>query len=133
MKQASLLILENGDGEVLFAKRVSSRENLPGVWSLPSETIEEGESKENAARRCIVEELDNISVESLSLFDAQYFNIGGKEKVLYLFKGLFTGNPTINETRELELLEFLNFPDFFAKYSDDQMGHALQYLRHKWS
>lgn len=133
MKQASLLILENSNGEVLFAKRVSNRENLPGVWSLPSETIEEGESKENAAYRCIVEELDNIDIEDLTLFDAQYFNIDGKEKILYLFKGRFTGNPTIKETRELEVLELLTFPDFFAKYSDSQMGHALRYLRLKLS
>ena len=37
--------------------------------------------------------------------------------------------PIINEPDEIEIMQFMTFSDFFATFTDDDIGHGLVWLR----
>ena len=129
MKEAVLLLLEK-EGKILFGRRAATRTSLPNKWSLPSETIEKGQTKEDAVKHCAKHEL-GLDVGTIELLEERPINKDGEEKVLYFFNVSYTGEPSIMAKEELTELESLSFKDFFAKYTDEQIGHGLQYLRKK--
>lgn len=131
MKKASLLLLEK-NGKYLFARRAKTKKSLPNKWSLPSETIEIKETKEKTAWRCLKHELKGIQVNNLELFETFHFKKEGKEKILYFFKASYTGTAKIKANEELTELKEYTLDEFFKKYSNEEIGHGLQYLREKW-
>ena len=125
MKRAVLLILEK-DRKILFARRAAARKSLPGRWSLPSGTMEENETKEEAAIREAKEEL-NLDLRDFELFDTYEMT----DKILYFFKAPYTEELKIKATEELTELKEYSWEDFFNTYKDEEIGHGLQYLREK--
>ena len=55
------------DDKLLFVKRALTKKSLPGIWSFPSGTIEEGELPTLTAVREVKEEL-NLDVISTKVF-----------------------------------------------------------------
>jgi len=131
MKKAVLLILEQND-KILFARRAETKESLPGRWSLPSETMKEDELIETATERCAAEELQGIELQSITPFDEKHVQKDGEDKILYFMKIQYTGNPSIKDVEELTELQQHSFEEFFKLFSDEQIGHGLQYLRKKF-
>ncbi len=128
--KAALLLLEHADepGTYLFAKRHEDRESLPGCWSLPAETVEPGESPEEAAVRCAYEELGlDLDIEDVERVEQHTFP--EHDKTLYYFVARYHGEPRIREERELTEVERYTLDTFFERYDDSDIGHGLQYLR----
>jgi len=129
MIRAVLLILEK-EGKVLFAKRHDNRSSMPGRWSLPSGKIKSGERLFDAAIREAEEEL-GIHVFDLELFDTFHFQSNSEDKRINFVKADYSQEPKIMAEDELTELRRYSFKDFFQQYSDDEITHALQYLRRK--
>ncbi len=43
MKEHIALVIKNRNNDILFIKRSMNKKTLPGAWSFPSGTVEEGE------------------------------------------------------------------------------------------
>lgn len=126
MKEHAALILKNDDGKILFVKRSMSKKTLPGAWSFPSGTREEGEDIYQTAKREAKEELDtDIEVEKiLATQEIPEFST----KLIYVVAKL-KNNPEIKQFHEIEKLEFMSFEEFFSRFSDNEIGHGLVWIR----
>jgi len=58
MKNHVALIILNDNNETLFIQRSFKKSTLPGAWSFPSGTLENGEDANATAIREALEELD---------------------------------------------------------------------------
>ena len=124
MIKAVLLILEK-EGKIIFVRRTIKRTSLPGKWALPSEKIEEGETKEEATIRCADEEL-GVKLENVKLFKEYHFKDEHEEKVVYFMKANYIGKPFVKDKEEFD--EFIGAGDppiVFTFGSAMRQGHAL--------
>ena len=128
MKDHAAIIIRNSNNEILFIQRSMKKSTLPGAWSFPSGTVEENEHVHTTAVREAKEELD-IEVESectLSTMDLPEFQVR-LHFILYNIKP--ESAPTITEPDEIDQIEWMSFQDFFDKFTDDEIGHGLIWLR----
>lgn len=122
MKKHAAIVIEK-DGEVLFVKRSMKKKNLPGAWSFPSGTIEEGETAVREAR----EELGvEVAIEKI-LTEVELPELSAK--LFFVLCSIAKGISSICEPDEIDKIEWMSFKDFFAKFSDDEIGHGLIWLR----
>lgn len=127
MKDHAAIIIRNKENEILFIQRSFKKKTLPGSWSFPSGTVEEGENIFETAIREANEELD-IEIEPneiLATHDLPEFSV----RLLFILCNIIKGNPIIKEPKEIEKFEWMKFQDFFDKFSDSEIGHGLVWLR----
>ncbi len=127
MKEHVALIITNDNNETLFIQRSFKKNTLAGAWSFPSGTVEEGEEINATAIREALEELD-IEIhpkETIAIKELPEFSV----KLLFILCTIKNKEPRINEPDEIEKIEFLKFKDFFDKFTDDNIGHGLIWLR----
>lgn len=127
MKSHIALVIRNSDNKILFVKRSMIKKSLPGVWSFASGTIEHGENIEETAYREGMEEL-GIKLESERLIcekELPELNV----KLHFLLCNIKQGDPRVLDINEIERFEWMNFNDFFNRFSDEEIGHGLIWLR----
>ncbi len=125
MKNHAALILHDHD-KILFVKRSATKKILPNIWAVPSGTMEEEETSEQTALREAKEELKcDITVEKilavveLPEFDSRlHFILCKSSNDIHYF-----------DTNEIQEIQWLTFEEFFNIFTDEQIGHGLQYLR----
>lgn len=133
MKQHSVIVLRNNKGEILFIKRSMKKKTLPGAWSFPSGTVEKGEDIYETLKREANEEL-GIDIEPERMIaqkELPEFSVN----LFFILCNLKERKPIIKEPDEIEEIEWIRFSDFFDRFSDDEIGHGLIWLRknpHIW-
>ena len=127
MKDHVALIIKNQENEILFIQRSFKKKTLPGVWSFPSGTVEKGENIYETVKREAKEEL-GIEVEpkeTLAANDLPEFSV----RLFFILCEIKNGNPSIKEPNEIKEINWMRFGDFFDKFSDEDIGHGLIWLR----
>ncbi len=126
MKDHAVLVLKNQD-KILFVKRSLKKKGLPGLWSFPSGTVEEGEAIYDTILREAKEELA-VEVQPQSIF-AKRALPELSVQLHFVLCNIIKGNVIINEPDEIDRLEWMTFSDFFKRFSDAEIGHGLIWLR----
>ena len=126
MKNHIGLIIRDLD-KLLFIQRSSNKKTLPNIWAFPSGTVEEGETVEQTAVREAREELGvEVMVEkTLAVTELPEFGV----RLHFLVAVIKFGVPGIQEPNEIQTICWLTMPEFFAKFTDSQIGHGLIWLR----
>jgi len=127
MKDHAAIMIRSDDGQILFIQRSIKKSTLPGAWSFPSGTVEEGEDVLSTAVRESMEELGvDVSAEKvLSTLDLPEFSA----RLHFVLCSVKDGEPTIEEPDEIDAIDWMSMGDFFEKFSDDEIGHGLVWLR----
>jgi 8-oxo-dGTP pyrophosphatase MutT (NUDIX family) len=127
MKDHAAIMIRDNDGRILFIQRSMKKSTLPGAWSFPSGTVEEGEDVLLTAVRESMEELGiDVSPERvLSTLDLPEFSA----RLHFVLCLIGEGEPSITEPDEIDAIEWMSMADFFEKFSDDEIGHGLIWLR----
>ena len=127
MKDHAAIMIRDDDGRILFIQRSMKKKTLPGIWSFPSGTVEDGESILLTAVRESAEELgvDVLAERVLSTLDLPEFS-ARLHFVLCSIKG---GVPSIEELDEIDVIDWMSMENFFERFSDDEIGHGLAWLR----
>jgi len=133
MKEHAAIVIKNENNDILFIKRSMNKKTLPGAWSFPSGTVEEGEHVHNTTVREAMEELGiDVGVEDiLAVRELPEFSV----KLIFVLCNIKSGEPIINQSNEIDKIEWMKFSDFFDKFSDEEIGHGLIWLRqnpHIW-
>jgi len=126
MKQHTALVLKD-KGKILFVKRSMKKETLPGIWAFPSGTMEEGEEVYDTIKREALEEL-NIEVKIEKIL-AKTILPEFSVKLIFVLCSIKSGKPTIKEPDEIDRFEWVSFPEFFERFSDNEIGNGLIWLR----
>jgi 8-oxo-dGTP diphosphatase len=126
MKDHAVLVLKN-ENKILFVKRSLKKKSLPGLWSFPSGTVEQGEEIYQTIIREAKEELD-VEVQPQSIFAKKELTEFSVQLHFVLCK-ILNGKAIINEPDEIDKIEWMTFQDFFNKFSDTEIGHGLVWLR----
>ncbi len=127
MEEHAVLVLKNSSNEILFVKRSMQKKILPGAWAFPSGTLEKEENVYETIKREAREEL-GIEVNPLKILvktELQEFSA----KLCFVLCEIKKGTPRINEPKEIEKIEWMTFNDFFKRFSDNEIGHGLVWLR----
>ncbi len=127
MKEHVAIIIRNENNEILFVKRSLKKKTLPGAWSFPSGTIEEGEDIGKTLVREAMEEL-GVEVKServLAIQELPEFNV----RLIFNLCKIVRGHASIKEPEEIDKIEWMSFTDFFKRFSDNEIGHGLIWLR----
>jgi len=122
----AVLVLKDRD-KILFVKRSIKKKTLPGAWAFPSGTIKEKETSFQTIVREAKEELD-IEANPLKIItetELPEFST----KLSFILCNIKRGTPIINEPDEIEELAWMTFNEFFNKFSDNEIGHGLVWLR----
>jgi mutator protein MutT len=127
MKQHTAIVIKNEDNEILFIKRSMNKKTLPGAWSFPSGTVEEGEHVHNTTIREAMEELGiDVGVDDvLAVRELPEFSV----KLIFVLCSIKNGEPVIKAPEEIDRVEWMKFSDFFDAFSDEEIGHGLIWLR----
>lgn len=127
MKTHAAIVIRNDKNEILFVKRSMMKKTLPGIWSFPSGTVEEGESSFDTAVREAKEELNiDVKVERLiSSCELPELNV----KLDFILCSIFKGQLVILDFNEIERFEWMSFNEFFNSFNDSEIGHGLIWLR----
>lgn len=126
MKDHVALIIKK-DKQILFAKRSKFKKNLPNIWAFPTGTVKEGEKIEETAKREAREEL-GIEVETEKILAIKELPEFG-DRLYFLVCIIKSGEPKIQEPKEIDEIQWKTFADFFNAYNDSQIGHGLIYLK----
>lgn len=126
MKQHAALVLRNED-KVLFVKRSMKKKTLPGMWAFPSGTVEKGEEVYDTIRREALEEL-NVEVNTEKIL-AETSLPELSVNLIFVLCSIKSGKLTIKEPDEIDRFEWMKFPEFFERFSDNEIGHGLIWLR----
>jgi len=127
MKSHAVLVILDENNKVLFVQRSMKKKTLSGAWSFPSGTIEDGEDIFQTIIREGHEELD-VELEPIKIFaekELREFSVN----LIFVACKIKEGNPKINEPDEIDDLAWMTFSDFFALFSDTEIGHGLVWLR----
>ncbi len=102
MKEHVAIMIRDDDGRILFIQRSMKKSTLPGAWSFPSGTVEEGEDVLVTAVRECVEELgvDVLANRVLSVLDLPEFSA----RLHFVLCSIKSGVPSIEEPDEIMLL-----------------------------
>jgi len=126
MKKHVAIII--GDkNKILFIKRSMKKKTLPGAWSFPSGTIEDDETSYDTLIREGKEELGIILKPEKILAEKELpeFSV----YLVFVLCRIEKGKPAIKEPDEIDCFEWMSFSDFFNKFSDNEIGHGLIWLR----
>ncbi len=126
MEHHAALVIKH-DNKFLFIQRAFTKKTLPGAWSFPSGTVEPKESINETAVREAEEEL-GIEVEPVSTFaekELSEFSVF----LHFVLCNIKSGKPSIRDSNEIRKIEFMTFSEFFNKFSDEEVGHGLVWLR----
>jgi len=121
------LVIKTNDYKVLFIQRALTKKTLPGAWSFPSGTVESTENIEETAVREAKEEL-GVEIEPIRILaekELSEFSVF----LTFLLCSIKSGTPSILELNEIQKMEFMSFQDFFNRFSDNEIGHGLIWLR----
>jgi len=127
MKNHVAIVIQDNKGNVLFIKRSMKKSTLPGAWSFPSGTCEEGESVETTACREAKEELD-IKVQAKntpSKMELPEFDT----RLYFVTCSIIEGTPIIKQKDEIDEIRWMDFQTFFKTFNDEEIGHGLVWLR----
>ncbi len=126
MKDHAVFIVRSGP-KCIFVRRSLSKKTLPGIWAFPSGTVENNESFEQTAVREAKEEfaVDVVAVGKIASRDLPEFDT----RLHFVLCDLVSGQPVVKDTDEFDQIAEHTFDEFFTKYSDDQIGHGLVWLR----
>lgn len=127
MEEHAVLVLKDKNNKILFVKRSMQKKILPGAWAFPSGTLEKEENVYETIKREAREEL-GIEVNPLKILvktELQEFSA----KLCFVLCEIKKGAPKINEPKEIEKIEWMTFNDFFKRFSDNEIGHGLVWLR----
>src|SRR3990167_7006383 len=105
--KSHVAIVINNEGKILFIKRPMTKKTLPGAWSFPSGTVEEGESIYETAEREAFEEL-GIRVNGEKLFascELPEFSV----KLQFVLCNIEKGKPFIKAPNEIDSFEWMTF------------------------
>ena len=103
------------------------KSTLPGIWAFPSGTVEKGEDVYNTIKREAREEL-GIAVncnKTLATVELPEFSV----RLIFVLCSVNKGEAGIKEPDEIDKIEWMAFPEFFSRFSDNQIGHGLVWLR----
>lgn len=126
MSEHAVILLHEGP-KVLFVQRAATKKKMPNVWSFASGTIEPGETPENTVKREAKEEL-GLDVEIEKRLNE--IHLPHADAVLYfVLCHNKSHQPIIFDSAEIQKYQFSALPDFFNKFTDDQIDHAPRYLR----
>ncbi|MBI2798048.1 NUDIX hydrolase [Candidatus Saccharibacteria bacterium] len=114
------------DGKCLFVQRSKQKKVLPGAWAFASGTVEPGESLFQTAEREAMEEV-GMKVKAKKLLTKRDLPDVGVRLNFVICEPL--GKPTKLDPAEAEQLAWMSMTDFFDKYTDEQIGHGLRWLR----
>jgi len=126
-EHAALIIIENNENKVLFVKRSMQKKTLPGAWAFPSGKLEEGESVYETSIREANEEL-GVEIEPkkiLATHELPEFS----SRLFFVLCSIKNGEVSIKEPEEIDRLEWIKLSDFFNRFSDNEIGHGLIWLR----
>lgn len=126
MKNHAAFVIHDKD-KILFIKRSQQKKTLPGAWSFPTGTQEAGETIEETATREAMEEL-GVAVEVTKTFATRQLDEFGVS-LHFVLCSITDGEPTVVDESEIETFAWHTFADFFATYSDEEIGHGLVWLR----
>ncbi len=127
MENHVAIVIRNEHNHILFIKRSLNKKTLPGAWSFPSGTVEKEEKIYDTAIREAQEEL-GITVSPERVFaklNLEEFNV----HLLFVLCMLKEGNPVIQARDEIDSFQWMSFPEFFHTFSDDYIGHGLDWMR----
>ena len=127
MEGHAVIVLQDGKGKTLFIKRSMKKNILPGKWAFPSGTIKEGEKIFETIIREANEELD-IKVQPISTF-AKTVLPEFSAHLYFVLCHIDKDEPRIKEPDEIDEINWMTFYEFFNKFSDDEIGHGLIWLR----
>lgn len=133
MKNHAAIVIRNENNEILFIKRSIKKKTLPGAWSFPSGTVERKENIYDTIKREANEEL-GVDVEPekiLATKDLPEFSVC----LFFVLCCIKKGKLVIKEPEEIDKFEWMKFSDFFNRFSDNEIGHGLIWLRknpHIW-
>jgi len=127
MKKHIAIVIRNEINEILFIKRSMNKKTLPGAWSFPSGTVEDGEDINDTTIRESMEELGvEVEIEdTLAIKDLPEFSV----KLIFILCKIKNGEPIIKEPEEIDKIEWMTFHDFFNSFDDTNIGHGLIWLR----
>jgi mutator protein MutT len=127
MKEHVAMIIKNENNNFLFIKRSMKKKFLPGAWSFPSGTVEEGEHPEDTTKREAIEELGiEVKVKgTLAIKELPELST----KLIFVLCSIKNQEPLIKEPDEIDKIEFMKLHEFFEKFSDNEIGHGLIWLR----
>ena len=54
-----------------------------------------------------------------------------RTELVFMLCEIVKGEPSICESDEIDELKWMTLSDFFNKFSDDEIGHGLIWLRNK--
>jgi 8-oxo-dGTP pyrophosphatase MutT (NUDIX family) len=122
---AALVVKKNN--RILFIRRSETKKTLPNTWAFPSGTKKPDEKITDTAKREAEEELGiKVGVEKvLATRKLPEFKV----RLHFVVCNIKSGKPAIKDPREINLIQWMTFEEFFEKYNDDQIGHGLIYLR----
>jgi len=126
VKNHAVLVLKKED-KILFIQRSLQKKTLPGAWSFPSGTQEEGENLFETIKRESKEEL-GITVEPIHEF-AQTNLPEFSVSLHFIVAKIKDGEVKICQPEEIAQIAWMTLPEFFNKFSDDKIGHGLIWLR----
>ncbi len=127
MKDHVAILLRNRDNEILFIQRSMKKKTLPGAWSFPSGTVEEGEDIFTTAVRETMEELgvEATAEKTIATRELPEFSV----RLHFVLCNIENGEPSITEPDEIDDLAWMSMNEFFDMFSDDEIGHGLIWLR----
>jgi len=126
MKEHAAIVIKKDD-KFLFIKRSLNKKTLPGIWSFPSGTKEDNENIFNTAIREAKEEL-NIKIVPEKIIaekELQEFST----KLTFILCKIENEQNLKLDYNEIEKIDYLSFEEFFNKFSDNEVGHGLIWLR----
>ena len=103
------------------------KSTLPGAWSFLSGTVEDGEDVLFTAARECVEELgvDILADRVLTTLELPEFSA----RLYFVLCSIKNGVPSIEEPDEIDVIDWMSMENFFERFSDDEIGHGLIWLR----
>jgi 8-oxo-dGTP pyrophosphatase MutT (NUDIX family) len=127
MKTHVALVIRNPEKEILFIQRSFQKKSLPGAWSFASGTVEDGEEYFQTTIREALEELgiDVRPIKIIAETKLEEFSV----KLIFVLCEIVDGTPFVKQPEEIEKFEWMNFSEFFEKFTDDEIGHGLIWLR----
>jgi len=128
MKDHVAIMLRNQDGKILFIQRSMKKKTLPEAWSFPSGTVEEGEDVFVTASRETMKELwvGALAVDSIAVRELPEFSV----RLYFVVCDICEGEvASITEPDEIDEIEWMSMGGFFDRFSDDEIGHGLVWLR----